>query len=66
MTVADKQTAFIRGENGVVVEHDLPLPPGIQDRLNRGHIHRVNADGTFWEPEPAKPARRTAAKADDK
>lgn len=63
--MAGKQTAFIRGENGVVVEHDLPLPAGIQDRLDRGHIHRVNPDGTFWEPKP-EPARRTTAKADDK
>lgn len=66
MSVTAKETVYIRGENGVVVKHDLPLPPGVQDRLGRGQLHRVNADGSPWEPEPEKPSRRTPAKSDDK
>ncbi len=64
--MADKETVFIRGENGVVVEHDLPLPPGVQDRVDRQQLHRVNEDGSPWAPEPEKSARRSAAKAEDK
>ncbi|WP_206302993.1 hypothetical protein [Streptomyces sp. WAC 01529] len=36
----------VRGEGGQVIEMDLPLPDAIQDRLTKGLIRRVNADGS--------------------
>ena len=39
---------WIRGENGMLNVFDLPLPPGIQSRLGRGDLTRVNEDGTPW------------------
>lgn len=46
-------TGWFRGENGLVLEMDLPLPDGFEGRLKRGEITRVNEDGTPWEPEAA-------------
>jgi hypothetical protein len=51
---------WIRGENGALHRMDVPLLPGIQDRLDRGDLTRVNDDGTPWiEPgeEPLEPPR---------
>lgn len=42
---------WVLGENGMLNIFDLPLPPGIQSRLDRGDLTRVNEDGTPWEPE---------------
>jgi hypothetical protein len=43
---------WIRGENGVVHQMDLPLSPHIQHRLNTGDLVRVNEDGSPWtEPD---------------
>ena len=39
---------WIRGENGAVHLMDVPLPLGIQSRLDRGDLVRVNEDGTPW------------------
>ncbi len=36
------------GENGALHVHDLPLPEGLQHRLDRGDLVRVNEDGTPW------------------
>lgn len=38
-------TVFILGEAGTVIEHDLPLGPGIEGRLRTGVIHLVDKDG---------------------
>lgn len=46
------ETIYLRGENGVVQAHDLPLPWGVATRLERGQIRRVNEDGSAWSPEP--------------
>ena len=48
------ETVYIRCDNGSVMEHDLPLPSGIADRVDRGHLRLVNADGSeiTAEPEP--------------
>lgn len=43
------ETIHIRGENGLVMAHDLPLGEGIAHRLEAGHLVRVNEDGTPWE-----------------
>lgn len=40
---------WVLGENGMLHVFDLPLPPGIQHRLDRGDLSRVNEDGTPWE-----------------
>lgn len=47
------ETGWIRGENGLVLEMDLPLNDAFAARLKRGEISRVNEDGTPWEPEEA-------------
>jgi hypothetical protein len=44
--------AWIRGENGLILQMDLPLPDAFATRLARGEITRVNEDGTPWEEEP--------------
>jgi hypothetical protein len=51
---------WIRGENGALHLMDVPLPLGIQHRLDRGDLTRVNEDGTPWaEPgaEALEPPR---------
>lgn len=39
----EKVTVYIRGESGTVKAHDLPLPWGVQDRLDKGQV--VEVDG---------------------
>lgn len=39
---------WIRGENGVVHVMDVPLPLGVQHRLDKGDLTRVNPDGSPW------------------
>lgn len=39
----EKVTVYIRGESGTVKPHDLPLPWGVQDRLDKGQV--VEVDG---------------------
>lgn len=55
------ETGYFRGENGLILEMDLPLGDAYAGRLNRGELVRVaDADGTPWvesEPQPtATPA----------
>lgn len=61
----DQETIHVRGEGGSVFELGLPLGESIADRLTRGHLTRVNADGTAWtgDAEPAVPAPPTTAPA---
>jgi hypothetical protein len=54
--MAGKETWLIRGENGLVIEVDVPLPEGFEQRLEKGYLTRVNADGTTWMAEAVKPA----------
>jgi hypothetical protein len=50
----------VRGENGVQMYFDMPaLPDAIAQRIARGDLARVNADGTPWEGDA------TAEAADD-
>jgi hypothetical protein len=39
-TVAEQM--WILGENGMLHVFDVPLPPGIQHRLDRGDLTRVH------------------------
>lgn len=41
----------VRGEGGMIIQMDLPLPDHIEHRLNAGHIRRCNEDGSPWRPE---------------
>lgn len=55
-------TVYVRCDDGSVIKHDLPLPSGIADRVARGQLRLVNADGTDPADEPVpepevKPAR---------
>lgn len=56
------ETIHVRGEGGAVFPMDLPLPEGIQERLERGAIHRVNSDGSPYRAAPA-PARAASPEA---
>lgn len=40
------ETVHILGEGGGIFELSLPLSEPIQDRLTKGYLTRVNADGT--------------------
>lgn len=59
------ETVYIRGENGSVIPHDLPLPLGIQDRLDRGYLQLVEleVDPADDAPQLERPAA-SALKAD--
>lgn len=55
----------VRGEGGSVFRLALPLHESVADRLARGHLTRVNEDGSEWsgdaEPSvPSLPAERPA------
>lgn len=40
------ETVHILGEGGTIIAMDLPLHEAIADRLAKGYLKRVNADGT--------------------
>jgi hypothetical protein len=42
-------TVFIQGEGGGIFELSLPLHETIVDKLERGHVRRVQADGSPYE-----------------
>jgi hypothetical protein len=49
------ETIHVRGEGGGIHAMDLPLPEAIAERLTKGLLTRVNADGSPYAPEgPAK------------
>jgi hypothetical protein len=51
------ETIHVKGEGGSVFQMTLPLQPDIAHRLSRGHLRRVNEDGTPWlESAPVTPA----------
>lgn len=60
-----------RSESGQVIGLDLPLPKIMQDKVTKGYLTRVNADGSSYpepddegqEPEVTRPAH-SAAKAE--
>ncbi|WP_046507100.1 hypothetical protein [Streptomyces odonnellii] len=53
------ETIYVRGEGGMVFAMDLPLPESIAERLERGQLVRVNADGSPYYGAPA-PAQGSA------
>lgn len=54
------QTIHVRGEGGSIIPMDLPLPDAIAQRMAKGYLQRVNADGTPYtglhEAAPTTPA----------
>jgi hypothetical protein len=59
-------TVYIRGEGGSVFKLDLPLHEAIEDKLRKGLVHRVNADGTAHTGDdtvPGLPTERPALSA---
>lgn len=44
---------WVMGENGTLQVFDVPLPLGIESRLDKGDLVRVNEDGTPWR-EPGE------------
>lgn len=53
MTPAEEHI-WLRGESGAVFPHKLPLPDGIQDRLDKGYLTRVADEhgNPYVEPVP--------------
>lgn len=51
--MAADDTIHVRGEGGAVFEMALPLPEHIAERLAKGYLRRVNADGTPYVEDPA-------------
>ncbi len=56
------ETIFLKGEGGLVWPFDLPLPDGIQSRLDRQELVRVNEDGSSFDPESAVEPKRLTPK----
>jgi hypothetical protein len=59
-------TAFYRGEGGVVWEFDLPLRPAHQAAVEKGQLIRVNEDGSTFQDtsgDVSGPEASTAKKA---
>lgn len=57
-------SVHILGEGGTIFEMALPLSEPIADRLEKGYLKRVNADGTpFEEAEKVRPAVNEPKKA---
>ncbi|WP_086809820.1 hypothetical protein [Streptomyces reticuliscabiei] len=56
------ETIYVRGEGGGIHPMDLPLHESVQQRLDKGQLVRVNADGSHYmgapppvqEPAPVK------------
>ncbi|WP_327376203.1 hypothetical protein OG393_20990 [Streptomyces sp. NBC_01216] len=58
-------TIHVRGEGGAVIAMDLPLPEAIQQRLDRGLIQRVDADGTSLGVPASVSAEEPSDRADE-
>lgn len=63
--MTEQTTIHVRGEGGSIFELALPLHEGIADRLAKGAIVRVNADGSPYTEaaDPEVPAPPTEAPA---
>lgn len=45
------ETIYVRGEGGGIHAMDLPLPEPIEERLRKGMLVRVNADGSPYHDD---------------
>lgn len=62
------ETIHVRGEGGMVIAMSYPLGEGIEKRLTRGELRRVNEDGTPYtgdieDGEPTAVTSRPAQSA---
>lgn len=58
----EQETIHVRGEGGTVFRLGLPLHEEIANRLESGHLKRVNPDGTPYSgPADNVPAPPTSA-----
>lgn len=53
------ETIHVLGEGGTIFQMDLPLPEAIEDRLVKGYLRRVNADGTPYQESSENTSERT-------
>ncbi|MET9516392.1 hypothetical protein [Streptomyces sp. NPDC002994] len=52
--MAKTESMHVRGEGGQVIKMDLPLAESVADRLTKGYLRRVNADGSpYVEADPS-------------
>lgn len=52
------ETIHVRGEGGMVIAMSYPLGEGIEKRLTRGELRRVNEDGSpYQEAALVRPAQ---------
>jgi hypothetical protein len=62
------ETIWLLGESGALLTLTLPLHEAIADRLDKGHLTRVNRDGTPWlessQEAPEPPAKPPAAQVE--
>lgn len=49
------KSIHVLGEGGTVITMDLPLPDHIEQRITKGQLRRVNADGSPYTPDPDAP-----------
>lgn len=48
------ETAYFQGDGGGIHAMDLPLPEVMQEKVTKGYLRRVNADGTpYSDPSEA-------------
>lgn len=55
------ETIYVRGEGGAILAMDLPLPEGIEQRVEQGLIRRVNADGSPYASTDRAPGASGSA-----
>lgn len=56
---------YVRGEGGSIIAMDYPLGEGIQDRLTKGYLKRVNADGSPYTAPAAENSPATSSTGSD-
>jgi hypothetical protein len=58
-------SGHFRGEGGVVFEMDLPLSEIMAEKITKGYLVRVNADGSpYAEQDPVRRPAQSAPKAE--
>ncbi|MCP3758209.1 hypothetical protein [Streptomyces sp. TBY4] len=58
------ETIYVRGEGGMVIAMDLPLPESIAERYERGQLARVHSDGSPYTTAVALAQEAPAAPAE--
>lgn len=61
--VEETETVYVLGEGGCVIQMTLPLPEAIADRLTKGYLKLVNADGSTFVETNGEQLTRPAVNA---